>query len=546
MKLDKLVLVNWGQLRPGNFEAGDMTLLTGETGSGKTTMLDALQTVMTGANKSILIYNAGQDEVTQGQKRGKTKRTLESYIVGGEYSNFSRPNGAQGFMAAVFRPSKGEDGLKPFTALVAASARVEGNADSRQARLESLALVIVDDAALTFEDFMKDAESGECIEVERLVRHLQAKYPRVQNFNDHKMDYLCALYGRFRGRNSVTRDEATNAAKAWVQSIAFKPIGSVHELVRDEILDFDEKQLQQDIERISGLMRQVSNLRQESIRLQQNVVRLDGLQTALKSASGAYEALVLQDMFVAKLAKKKDEETIAEKQEQIEKDKSAAEQIALDIRGWKERAKVLDGQRIDLTARLQGIPAHSKKQELEASLARATSEAKATLNSLYGSLMAAALLEQRATELISRPIPAEFKKLTAAVTRVSDALRDTDFSRMAACRDAVVEATTAAQLNVEKLYALVHAFQGMNQGVAALIDALIGPNESVSLAVVAESTTLVQQKGEADRLVKELAGKKERLSRGKVSYPRSTEVAISLLQEQFPEANAQVLIHQPN
>lgn len=257
MKIDKLVLINWGQLRPGDFEMGDMTLLTGESGSGKTTMIDALQTVMTGANKNILVYNAGQDEVAQGQKRGKTKRTLESYIVGAEYSNFSRPNGAQCYIAAVFRPSKGEENLKPFTALVAASARVSGNTDSRQAQLEHISLVIVDDAALTYEDFMKDVEAGECVEVDRVVRHLQTKYSRVQDFNDKKSDYLSALYGRFRGRSSVTRDEATSAARAFAQSIAFKPIGSVHELVRDEILSFDERQLSQEIDNISGLMRKV-------------------------------------------------------------------------------------------------------------------------------------------------------------------------------------------------------------------------------------------------------------------------------------------------
>jgi hypothetical protein len=543
MKLDKLVLVNWGQLRPGDFEMGDMTLFTGETGSGKTTMIDALQTVMTGANKSILTYNAGQDEVSQGPERGKTKRTLESYVVGGEYSNFSRPHGAQGFMAAVFRPSKGEEGLKPFTALVAASARVEGTPESRQARLESLALVIVDDAALTYEDFMKDTATGECIEVERIVRHLQTKYPhqRVHDFHDHKMDYLCALFGRFRGKTSVTRDEATNASKAWVQSIAFKPIGSVHELVRDEILDFDEKQLQQDIERISGLMRQVSNLRKESIRLQKNVSSLDGLKSALKEASSAYETQVLQDMFVAKLTLKNDEETIASKKRQIVADTETSRQEAGRITGWKDRVKVLDNQRIDLTARLQGIPAHAKKQELETSLTRAAAEAKATLNTLYASLRAAGLLEQRANELIARPIPDEFKKLKASVSKIAEALRSTDFSRLAACRDAVVETANAPELNVERLYGLVQAFQGMNQGVSALIDALIGPDESVSLAVAAESATLGQQKTEADRLVKELSNKKERLARGKVSYPRSTEVALSLLQEQLPEANVQVL-----
>ena len=47
MKLEKLILVNWGSLRSDEYALGNMTLLTGPTGSGKSTMLDALQTVMT-------------------------------------------------------------------------------------------------------------------------------------------------------------------------------------------------------------------------------------------------------------------------------------------------------------------------------------------------------------------------------------------------------------------------------------------------------------------------------------------------------------------
>ncbi|VBC53237.1 Uncharacterized protein conserved in bacteria [Burkholderia pseudomallei] len=49
MKLDRIVLVNWGQLRPGDYDLGNMTLLTGPTGAGKSTMLDGLQTIMTAA-----------------------------------------------------------------------------------------------------------------------------------------------------------------------------------------------------------------------------------------------------------------------------------------------------------------------------------------------------------------------------------------------------------------------------------------------------------------------------------------------------------------
>lgn len=257
MKLDRLVLVNWGQLPPGDYEFGNMTLLTGPTGAGKSTMLDGLQTVMTASYQGIVAYNPGQEETHGAQRRGKTKRTLESFICGAEYSLFSRPDGAHGCVAAVFRPEDGETTAKPFTAVVAVAARVDGQGERRVARLERLELIIVDEEALSVADFLKDAQQSEWVAVEDLVKRLKSRYRKVTSFDGHKKDYLCALYGRFRGRTSVTWDETSNAAKAWSQSIAYKPIGSVHDLVRDDILEFDSKLLQESISRISELMRQV-------------------------------------------------------------------------------------------------------------------------------------------------------------------------------------------------------------------------------------------------------------------------------------------------
>ncbi|MDP3084677.1 MAG: ATP-binding protein, partial [Rubrivivax sp.] len=274
MKLDKLVLANWGQLPPGDYEFSNMTVLTGPTGSGKSTMLDGLQTIMTAAYQGIVAYNPGQEEVQAGQRRGKSKRTLESFVCGAEYAMFSRPDGAHGYVAAVFRPGPNEGSARPFTAVVAAAARVDGSGERRMAKLERLELIIVDEDALTLGDFLKDAANSEWVAVEDIVKRLKAKYRKVTNYESHKKDYLCALYGRFRGRTTVNWDETQNAAKAWSQSIAYKPIGSVHDLVRDDILEFDGKQLQESITRISDLMRQVTNLREEGARIAATVERL--------------------------------------------------------------------------------------------------------------------------------------------------------------------------------------------------------------------------------------------------------------------------------
>lgn len=541
MKLDSLVLMNWGQMHSGTFPMGEMTLFTGATGAGKSTMLDAIQTVITGANKDIMNLNPGQDEVGQGQRSKKVVRGIEAYVVGAEFSNFSRKDGAQAYIATVFRPSAGEEHLKPFTALVGISARVEGSGVSRQPKLESLALLIIDDAVLTHEDFVKDAKTEECVAVDRIAKHLQTKYPRLVDFNNKKTDYLCALFGRFRGKSSVTKDEATNAAKAWVKSIAHRKIGDVHELVRDEILEFDEKQLQQDIGNISGLMRQVSNLRKESLRLEANVTRLTELQAAISETCKAHEAHTLQGFYVAKLQLRHDEASIASFQSQIAAANQESDEASGKITAWNTRIDALDKLRIELSAQLRGIPVHNQKQELDAALKTAEANAKVALKTLSESLHAAAQLEKAAKALISRQVPDGCDALSVAIEGLAQAYAKTDFTRLATCQERILEVAELDELNVGRLYDLVQAFAGVNQGIDDIYDALIGPNQSVSLALAAQSTGIETLKGRADELVGELKRKVARLSQGQVTYPRITQAAVRLLKEQFPSANVQVL-----
>lgn len=541
MKLDRLVLVNWGQIRSGEYDMGDMTLLTGQTGSGKSTMLDALQTVMTAAYQGIFNYNPGQDEVSQGQRRGKTKRTLESYVVGAEYSRFSRPDGAQGYMAAVFRPGPGEEGVKTFTALVAAAARVDGAGERRDTKLEKFELVIIDDAAVTLDDFVKDAEATECVAVDEIVKRLKAKYPRITTYDGHKKDYLCALYGRFRGRSTVTWDEAQNAAKAWCQSIAYKPIGSVHDLVRDEILEFDGKQLQESISRISDLMCQVTNLKQEGQRIEATVKRLKKLKGAIGATATAFEQQVKYDLLLTKQLVREDNERTSQEQQKIADDTELATRHRAKELVEKSLWNDKDKSRIAVAVKLTGIPAHGEKERLDDLLLRATLTARTTLELLSNSLLDAAKLDNAARQLIGKPVPDQFPKLKASVQAVADAVSDTALDRLVLLQDAVVAAKDEEALNVFKLQSLVSAFEGANTGIAAVHGALVGPVDSVSISIATEATTLDANITSAKKARDDLAEKKRRLASGGGNYNRDTVLALERIRAHVPQASVQVL-----
>lgn len=541
MKLDKLTLVNWGQLPPGDYEFGNMTLLTGPTGAGKSTMLDGLQTVMTASYQGIVSYNPGQDEVQAGQRKGKSKRTLESFICGAEYSRFSRPDGAHGYIAAVFRPGPNEEGAKPFTALVAASARVDGSGERRAAKLERLELVIVDEEALCLQDFLVSDEAQEWVAVDDIVKRLKAKYRKVTSYSGHKRDYLCALYGRFRGRVSVNWDETQNAAKAWCQSIAYKAIGSVHDLVRDEILEFDGKQLQESIGRISDLMQQVTNLREEGARIAATVERLRELKAAVADTTSEFEEQVQYDLLAAKAHLQDDEARIAAEKEKVADDRALVTRSLAGRKSEQSLYDSVDRSRIELKAKLSGIAAHGMKERLEESLARATATASKTLEGLQTSLLAAARLENTAKSILGKAIPSECSQLKTAVAALAQSLSSTELGRLSDLRAAVQDAQADTPLVPSKLLSLSRGFEGAHEGLAELHSALVGPSASVSTAIAAESATLDSRIVSTRASVTELAARKARLAGGGANYPRDVAVARDRIRDMFPEAGVQVL-----
>ena len=75
-KLNRIVLVNWYLLGAEEIEIRGNTAIIGPTGSGKSSLLDAIQTVLTGASKRHLNYNASAND---GKASG---RSIRSYILG--------------------------------------------------------------------------------------------------------------------------------------------------------------------------------------------------------------------------------------------------------------------------------------------------------------------------------------------------------------------------------------------------------------------------------------------------------------------------------
>jgi energy-coupling factor transporter ATP-binding protein EcfA2 len=543
MKLDRLIFVNWGHIASGTYEMGNLTLLTGPTGAGKSTMLDGLQVVLTGTHRNVMNLNPGQDETgAGGAPREKTRRSVEAYVVGAEKNLFARPNGAQGYVAAVFQPDPGEDQCKPFTAIVGAAARVEGNGETRYAKLEGLQLFIVDGAIVGEEVFLPDPDSGAVVHVDAVGRALKQRYPKVAEFGDRKVDYLSALFGRFRGRTSVVKDEALQAARAWVQSIAYRKIGAVHELVRDEILDLDQKELLAGIENISGLMKDVAKLRQEGERLRENASRLDKVVSLLRQTATAHEEHVVHEAFAANLKLEQDKAEERRQRQRVEDCEGNRARWRNLIEERKGRRHLLDEDRGNLRARMSGVSAQQQKTTLEGRINAATNASRGILNELSSGLRAAGVMDTRAQAALALKAPTGMDRVNAALKRVADAYCATNLTPLLKAGPMVNEQLLAKEFSVDVLREVAVALcDEQAVGLQGLYAALVGAEDSLQSAVTQQAALHEKTVQDAERRVDDLQARKAALARGEVEYPPAVKYALRTLKEVFPDAMPQVL-----
>lgn len=231
MFLKKFIYVNWGNIPQLEFDFGPISLFSGGNGSGKTTAADAIQTVMTAAHDNLFHFNPGQEEASQ-RGRGKQVRTLASYVLGCDDGSYARPHDCDGYLAAVFHPTEGED-AEPFSAVIGMRAHLDTAGSQRLARLDDSQFLILPGEQLSLSHFVREDVAGRYVtplkEIQNLLRR-EFGTQAVEKY-DKKKSYLCRLYGALRGKkDAVSEREAMNAARAFSRFMAYKPVKSINDL----------------------------------------------------------------------------------------------------------------------------------------------------------------------------------------------------------------------------------------------------------------------------------------------------------------------------
>lgn len=369
MYLKKFIYVNWGNVPNTEFEFGPINLFSGGNGSGKTTAADAIQTIMTAAHDNLFHFNPGQDESSQRGRGGKLVRTLASYVLGCDDGAYSRPQGCDGYLAAIFHPTQGENS-EPFTALIGMRAFLEtagqGAGLQKVARLDDTQFYIVSDVELGLNDLLKNEKTHKyVVPLDKLYAGLRRKYGQSQvEKYDKKKSYLCRLYGVLRGKkDAISEREAMNAARAFSRFMAYKPIKGIDEFVANEILEY--RDLGEAIRTVSTMLKRIHTMESDARTLRQGIERMaQGRQWSDNFIANWLEQQVLQ----YSVAKRRytDSQSLyldAKHKQQLLRESSAGHQQSLSA--CEAQRDEINQLILAATARRLGVPALRDKDQLE-------------------------------------------------------------------------------------------------------------------------------------------------------------------------------------
>ncbi|WP_419771326.1 MAG: SbcC/MukB-like Walker B domain-containing protein [Candidatus Marinarcus sp.] len=260
MKIKKFITINWANLENIEYKLDDLVFLTGQTGVGKSTFLDAIQTGLTAAHNNIVNYNAGQDE-SERKSKHKEYRKLEGYVLGEDRELYSRPNGAVGTIVLTFVSTKQEIPCI-FSAVVNIKCSLEEQSKSRKAVLDGINFFIIKNYEIQKEDLL---DGNIVLFGNDLYTNFERNSSIVREdiiFTQRKEDYLTLLYGNLWGINRTGIDKAKKAAKALANFIYARPVSDLNTFIRVEFLE--EKKMDEEVSRLSDALITLKELKEES------------------------------------------------------------------------------------------------------------------------------------------------------------------------------------------------------------------------------------------------------------------------------------------
>jgi|GEM_PF-1426516 Uncharacterized protein conserved in bacteria len=224
-QLIRITLVNWYLFAQQDINISGSVILSGRNGAGKSSILDAIQTILAGANESIISMNAASSE------NGSSGRTIRDYVLGkiradsNDVSAFKRDR-ANSYISLTFKDSN--DQYYSFGCGFYAEAGIHTVAKHfftiKGYSLNSTDFLVNDKTIMPFTDFSR-----------RMKASSKEYIPHNSSIDFRRA--CCELMSRSFGRaNEIDKERLFRAIS---QGLKFKPSRNVTEFVRNNVLNAD-------------------------------------------------------------------------------------------------------------------------------------------------------------------------------------------------------------------------------------------------------------------------------------------------------------------
>jgi energy-coupling factor transporter ATP-binding protein EcfA2 len=535
MRILRATTLHWGGLPNMDYDFGTHTLLAGETGSGKTSLIDAIVAVMAGGDSRKSKFNTAQSQA--GQSAKKSRRTLASYITGSNgMGRFLRSAGAYGYVCVAWTQDENDGPYgTPFTAIVGAEATLDRDVERVATLNGDVVRILVRGHTVGHADLISPA--GTVLPGAELIVALRTKFgtAAVRDFKSGG-EYLAMLYAYLKGDTTpVSREESDSAIKAFVSAIAYRQPDDIDGLIREEILDSVDNEIL--IQRLMETIREVNRLKIEAARMEENIAQLEGAERELRSA---FEAFMDERLSRALIEVRRAHDirglasTKAGTRDQNQAELDATERtIGAKKLHQQKRQKHLSDLQLRITkddvyatkTKLEGLIAEQDR-EMDAILARIDSAEVAfkkaardvgTMQSLVGGLPELADCQPALDVLRTHYAEVSLPALHAAIEAVRDGLGS------------------------EALAALHERCVGLHTALTEVWDTAVNDDSGLRSAfnrAFRNADAAYEEKGKQGR---ELLRRIEKLKVGQIEYPEPVEHFLGVLRAQLPQCRPRVL-----
>ncbi len=542
MHIDNLFVRNWASLPDGHYEPGPLTLITGGNGSGKTTVIDAIQTVMTAARSGFFHFNPGQDESSQRSKK-KQQRTLESYALGCDDGSYARVGTQDCVVGLNFTPGPNEDG-EPFCAMFSMRASLTGIRGQYQAKLDHYEMHIISGEHVDLFKDLKHSKESRWIAVDKeMARHLKSTFGKNSygkfkaEYYPKKEAYLTRLYAKFQGKKgSINSDNMKQMVKSFVKFMAYRPFGDIDQFMRGSVLEaVDNKST---INEISSMMKRIATMRREADHIGKAIVNVDKAMEVNTDFLYRWLKRRENDAVLWRLKQHQARQQYVEQKQRQRNLESAVKQADERLVAITKKLKELEKTRIELTARCKGHDAYVKKEDLLALIDEAKEEIRqAGINLAIQSKV----VESNRVSLLDINFHIQNRSQSPWAKKLAD------FSALISSASVLIEkASDLTRLlnstDIPDLTGMIKEYQEIESALTQLIEEVIIGDSSI---VDALRTELSRKNIEIEKTENNARDLKHNIddlkNNSKVSYSQDTTRAVAEIKKRFPEANPRVL-----